>query len=52
VLRKITNEPLAKLQKGDETFAGVIKMVKVLRRHEAPSCRSATRWPAVTGTRV
>ena len=35
VLEKITDEKIAKLRKGDELPPGVIKLVKVLHRHEA-----------------
>ena len=35
VLEKITEEKIAKLRKGDELPPGVIKLVKVLYRHEA-----------------
>ena len=35
ILRKITDEKIQKLKKGDELPPGVIKLVKVLYRHEA-----------------
>ena len=39
VLRKITDERIGKLKKGDELPPGVIKLVKVLHRHEAQALR-------------
>ena len=52
VLRKITNEKVAKLQKGDELPPGVIKLVKVYVAMKRKLSVSATRWPAVTATRA
>jgi DNA-directed RNA polymerase subunit beta len=51
VLRKITNEKILKLQKGDELPPGVIKLVKVYVAMKR-KLSSATRWPAVTATRA
>jgi len=47
VLRKITNEKVAKLQKGDELPPGVIKLVKVYVAMKR-KLSVATRWPAAT----
>ena len=52
VLRKITNEKIAKLQKGDELPPGVIKLVKVYVAMKRKLSAWATRWPAVTATRA
>jgi DNA-directed RNA polymerase subunit beta len=39
ILRKITDEKIQKLKKGDELPPGVIKLVKCLYRHEAQTFR-------------
>ena len=51
ILRKITDEKIQKLKKGDELPPGVIRLVKNLHRDEAESSQWATRWRAATETR-
>ena len=52
VLRKITNEKISKLQKGDELPPGVIKLVKVYVAMKRKLLGRRQKWPAVTETRV
>ncbi len=50
VLRKITEDKVAKLKKGDELPPGVIKMAKVFIAMKR-KLSVGTRWPGVTATR-
>ena len=51
ILKKLNEDKIATLQKGDELAPGVIKMVKIFVAMKESS-RSATRWRGATATRA
>jgi DNA-directed RNA polymerase subunit beta len=51
-VRKEKARRMEHMKRGDELPSGVLEMVKVYVATQAPALRSATRWPAATGTRA